>query len=78
MEGSSLGTQVIIDGVPVSNTANLQAGIGYSTAGSGVDLRLIPAENIESVEIIRGVPSVKYGDLVDGAVIVKSKASRLL
>lgn len=73
--GNSLGTQILVDGVPISNTANMQGGIGYSTAGAGVDLRSIPAENIESVEILRGIPSVKYGDLVDGAVIVKSKVS---
>ncbi|MGD8782387.1 MAG: TonB-dependent receptor [Ignavibacteria bacterium] len=76
--GDALGTQIIIDGVPISNTANMHSkedDFGNATGGSGVDLRSIPAENIESVEIIRGIPSVRYGDLVDGAVIVKSKAT---
>jgi outer membrane receptor for ferrienterochelin and colicin len=72
--GDALGTQIIMDGVPVSNNANLQVGIGYSTANSGVDLRSIPAENIKEVEIIRGVPSAQYGDLVDGLLLVKTKA----
>jgi outer membrane receptor for ferrienterochelin and colicin len=72
--GDALGTQIIMDGVPVSNNANLQVGIGQSTANSGVDLRSIPAENIKEVEIIRGIPSAKYGDLVDGLLLVKTKA----
>ncbi len=72
--GDALGTQIILDGVPVSNNANLQVGIGYSTANSGVDLRSIPAENIKEVEIVRGIPSAQYGDLTDGLLIVRTKA----
>jgi hypothetical protein len=71
--GESMGTQVIVDNVPLSNTANLQDAT-YTSFNEGVDLRTVPAENIESVEIIRGIPSVKYGDLVDGAIIVKTTA----
>ncbi len=71
--GDALGTQIIMNGVPISNNANLQIGVGYSTANSGVDLRSIPAENIEEVEIIRGIASAQYGDFTDGIVIVKSR-----
>jgi outer membrane receptor for ferrienterochelin and colicin len=73
--GDALGTQVIMNGIPLSNNANMQVGIGYSTANSGIDLRSIPAENIKDVEIIRGIPSAKYGDLTDGLLIVNTKAS---
>lgn len=73
--GDAIGTQIILDGVPVTNNANMQVGIGYSTANSGIDLRSIPAENIKEVEIIRGIPSAIYGDLVDGLMIVKTKAT---
>jgi outer membrane receptor for ferrienterochelin and colicin len=73
--GDALGTQIILNGIPISNNANLQVGIGNSTANSGTDLRSIPAENIDQVEIIRGVPSAKYGDLTDGLMIVNTKAS---
>jgi len=73
-KGDALGTQIIINGVPISNNANLQVGIGYSTANSGVDLRSIPAENIDEVEIVRGIASAQYGDFTDGLVIVKTKA----
>ncbi len=72
--GDAIGTQIILDGIPVTNNANLQVGIGYSTANSGVDLRSIPAENIKEVEILRGIPSALYGDLTDGLLIVKTKA----
>lgn len=43
-------------------------------AFGGIDLRQIPADNIESIEVIAGVPSAKYGDLSDGAVIVERQA----
>ncbi len=81
----SLGTALIINGAPVSNNANLQAsntstgGANASfatTTGAGADFRQVSADNIESIEVIRGVPSVEYGDLTSGAVIVKTKAGR--
>ena len=84
---NALGTSVIQDGAPISNNANLQtmhpavegatsplAG-GASPAG-GVDARGITTDNLESVEVIRGVPSVQYGDLTSGVVIVNTKAGR--
>lgn len=43
-------------------------------AFGGTDLRQIPADNIESIEVIAGVPSAKYGDLSDGAIIVERQA----
>ncbi|HDR03849.1 MAG TPA: TonB-dependent receptor, partial [Candidatus Marinimicrobia bacterium] len=77
-----LGTQVIIDDNRISNNANLQIDtdansgtVQRTTENSGVDLRQIPADNIESVEIIRGVPSSKYGDLTSGVVKVQTKIS---
>lgn len=40
----------------------------------GFDLRQIPVETIESIEVVSGVASAKYGDLTDGAVIVNRQA----
>ncbi|MGE5681105.1 MAG: TonB-dependent receptor [Bacillota bacterium] len=74
-KGDALGTQIMLDGVPVTNNANMQLDIGYTTANSGVDLRSIPAENIKEVEVIRGIPSAQYGDLADGLLIVKTKST---
>ncbi|SHG38637.1 Outer membrane receptor proteins, mostly Fe transport [Pedobacter caeni] len=42
----------------------------------GTDLRQIPADNIESIEVIAGVPSAKYGDLSDGAIIIERQAGK--
>ncbi|GGH18394.1 TonB-dependent receptor [Sphingobacterium alkalisoli] len=81
---ASLGTSIIINGAQLSNNANMQAsntasaGVlsSFSTsAGMGTDLRQISADNIESVEVIRGIPSVAYGDLTSGVIDVKTKAS---
>lgn len=88
--GNSLGTAIIVDGAPMSNNANLQvlstsqngdtnaeSGLsGNASASSGVDIRSLSTDNIESVEVIRGIPSVEYGDMTSGAVIVKSKAGK--
>ncbi|WP_447640604.1 TonB-dependent receptor [Paracnuella aquatica] len=81
----SLGTSIIVNGATLSNNGNLQSintatagtGASFSTSsGGGVDLRSITADNIESVEVIRGVPSVEYGDLNAGAIVVKTKAQQ--
>ncbi|MBE9467960.1 MAG: TonB-dependent receptor [Bacteroidetes bacterium] len=81
-DNSAFGTAIIVDGAPISNDANLQTystsssseGSFNTSAGTGVDLRQISTNNIESVEVITGVPSVIYGNLTSGAVIVKTKA----
>lgn len=84
---NSLGTAVIMDGAALSNNANMQllsatmqgsnsnVGVG-ATPAAGVDLRGISTDNIESVEVIRGIPSAQYGDLTSGAVIIKTKAGK--
>ena len=79
---ASFGTLIILDGVPVSNNANLQSTgprgeldfLLQTSAGGGVDLRRIPASTIERVEVIRGIPSARYGDLTQGVVIVETRA----
>jgi len=52
--------------------------VGYSgeSAFGGIDLRQIPTENIEKIEVITGVPSVRYGDLTSGAIIVERQAGK--
>lgn len=45
-------------------------------AFGGTDLRQIPVENIESIEVIAGVPSAKWGDLTDGAVLIETRAGK--
>lgn len=81
---NSMGTSLVINGSPVSNNANLQIGNTAtqgsintnftSTAGSGTDMRQVSVDNIESVDVIRGIPSVEYGDLTSGVIIVNPKA----
>jgi len=76
---AAFGTLILLDEVPLSNNANLQ-GLGPrgeisvpGTATGGIDLRRIPATTIERVEVIRGVPSVRYGDLTNGAIVVDTR-----
>lgn len=79
---ASSGTLIVLDGVPMSNNANLQT-VGVrgeivpaaSTAGGGIDLRRIPASTLERVEVIRGIPSARWGDFTQGAIIVDTRAA---
>lgn len=76
---SSLGTAFVMDGVPISADANLQAIPGSSSDNSivsrGLDMRSIPTDNIESVEVVRGIPSVEYGNLTSGLVNIRRRAT---
>ncbi len=81
-ENEYFGAQIRVDNIPLSNNANLQIetkavdsnGKPLTTENSGLDMRQIPADNIESVEVIRGIPSSKYGDLTSGIIEVKTKS----
>lgn len=78
---SSLGTSFIIDGAPISTNANLQRVSGGTDSESlkrdftnrGVDMRSISTDDIERVEIVRGIPSVEYGDLTSGLVKIERR-----
>ncbi|MFH0930920.1 MAG: TonB-dependent receptor [Candidatus Zixiibacteriota bacterium] len=70
--GDNFGSKIIVDGVPMSMNAYMQGG---GTA-SGLDLRRVPAASLSSVEVIKGVPGVQYGDLAAGIIDVKSKVGK--
>lgn len=59
------------------NTIGFGAEGGYfSNANFGADLREIPVENIESVEVVQGIASAKYGDLTSGLITIQQKSGR--
>ena len=80
-----MGTLFVADGIPMNTNANMQivkqasnGTVGDPDAGrshvtSGVDMRSIPTDNIESVEVIRGIAPVEYGDMSSGVVLIKRK-----
>lgn len=77
---TSLGTPFIIDGTPINTDANLRAIPGASstdasylrsTVNRGVDMRSIATDNIESVEVLRGIPSAEYGNLTSGVINIR-------
>ncbi|MGL5731652.1 MAG: carboxypeptidase-like regulatory domain-containing protein, partial [Bacteroidales bacterium] len=81
-QSTALGTSIIVDGTPLSNNGNLSkvnddSGINdKSNMNGGIDLRSIPSDHIEEIQIINGIASAKYGDITSGAVLIKSKAGR--
>ncbi len=66
---AAFSTAVEVDGVRVGNNA----AFGEM---SGVDTRSIAVDNVESVEVISGVPSAEYGDLGSGIVKIHTKRGR--
>ena len=66
---SSFGTAVEVDGVRLSNNAS------YSDI-KGVSTNNIASANVESVEVITGVPSVEYGDMGSGVVKINTKKGK--
>ena len=69
---AAFGSSVVVDGVPISNNGAMSQ--GPLTEFTGTDLRNIAADDINEVEVVRGIPSAEYGDLTSGMVIVHSKA----
>ena len=67
------GTGVIMDGVPLSNNGAVSQGDFSASSAIGTDMRQISADDINEVEVIRGIPSAEYGDLTSGLVVVHSK-----
>ena len=66
---AAFGTAVEVDGVRLGNNAS------FGEMG-GADTRNVAVENIESIEVITGVPSAEYGDLNSGMVKINTKKGR--
>ena len=66
---SAFGTAVEVDGVRIGNNASFGE-------MNGVDTRSVAVENIESIEVITGVPSAEYGDLNSGVVKINTRKGR--
>ena len=66
---ASFGTAIEVDGIRLDNNAINDETLGAST-------RTISASNIESIEIVTGIPSVEYGDLSNGVVRVNTRKGK--
>lgn len=63
---AAFGTALEVDGVRVGNNASF-----VSMSGTGT--RNISTENVQSIEVITGVPSAEYGDLNSGMVRINTR-----
>ncbi|WCM41689.1 TonB-dependent receptor plug domain-containing protein [Flavobacterium sp. CBA20B-1] len=83
---SSLGVQFMMDGNPMNTNADMQVSTNEShsintgmpsssrnTYNTGIDMRTISTNDIDNVEIIRGIPTASYGDLTSGLVLINRK-----
>ncbi|MFA6770241.1 MAG: carboxypeptidase-like regulatory domain-containing protein, partial [Bacteroidales bacterium] len=70
------GVGVLINGARISGDANINISSdpdNTSIKPDIMDFRSISTDNIESVEVLKGVLSAEYGDITSGAIIVKTK-----
>ena len=66
---AAFGTAVEVDGVRLSTNASLGDPTGAST-------RNLSSTNIESVEVVTGVPSAEYGDISSGVVKISTRKGK--
>ncbi len=64
--GGSFATAVEVDGVRLTNNASFDGASGVSTNN-------VASSNVESIEVITGVPSVEYGDMTSGVVKINTR-----
>ena len=70
----SFGTAVEVDGVRLSNNGSFAT---FSTSGvAGASVNNVASTNVESIEVITGVPSVEYGDMTSGVVKINTRKGR--
>ena len=66
---ASFGTAIEVDGMRLDNNAAQGETAGAST-------RTLSTSNVESIDIVTGIPSVEYGDLSNGIVKVNSRKGK--
>ena len=66
---ASFGTAIEVDGLRLDNNA-------ASGETTGASTRTVSASNVESVEVVTGIPSVEYGDLSNGIVKVQTRRGK--
>lgn len=77
---NSFGIGYVIDDVPINNNVNLTGSRGTTmgifssnltennSVGLGLDLKNISLDNIESIDIVQGISSARYGDHNTGLI----------
>lgn len=77
----ALGTLYVVDGAPINTDANMQTvgsgnnsdlkESGKDNTNIGVDMRSISTDDIENIEVVKGIPSAEYGNLTSGMINIK-------
>lgn len=81
---SSLGITFLLDNIPLNTDASMQflsgaweiKHISRNFINKGVDMRTLSTDDIDNVEIVRGIPSVEYSDLTSGLIKIHRKRDR--
>lgn len=68
MGNPNFGVAVEVDGVRISDNA--------LPSIDGADVRNISTSNVESIQVVTGIPSVEYGDMTNGLVKINMRKGR--
>ena len=69
----TFGVAVEVDGVRLSNNSFRDLAEGVATRLNGPDTRNISPGNVESIEVVTGIPSVEHGDMTNGMVRINTR-----
>ena len=72
---ASFGTAVEVDGIRISNNGTFGQ-FSSTSQMKGSATNNIASSNVESVEVITGVPSVEYGDMTSGVVKINTRKGK--
>ena len=80
-DNTSLGTAVVMDGIPQDNDGFRASIPGLSTdeysdrlgMNRGIDLKTLSTDHIRKIEIVKGISSAKLGNLSSGVIQTTSK-----
>ncbi len=75
MDNPTFGTAIEVDGVRLSNNSSFSIPTG-SDGIEGTDTRNIAVNNIESIEVVTGLPSVEQGDLTSGLLKIHTRKGK--
>ncbi|WP_442590752.1 TonB-dependent receptor [Pedobacter sp. AW31-3R] len=76
MQGRNVGLRGYSNSGITNRRDPYQASPSYDSPFGGIDIRNIPADHIESIEVVSGVASAKYSEITDGAIIIERKAGQ--
>lgn len=63
--------QIVLDGSPLHSNTDI------GNPFSGADTRFLSMNEVEQAEVVRGIPSARYGNLTNGMLLLKTRSGKM-